>query len=107
MVAGWPAHVAKAPPFCPKGVAIELKREVVEGKGGKDGEGGRSAGHQSLADWPCLASTQYLFSSSISSYSSHAHSIDQKQSQFLSSFSKFLFIYFLDFIICNDEINML
>jgi hypothetical protein len=40
MVAGWPAHVAKAPPFCPKGVVVELKREIVEGKGGKEGEGG-------------------------------------------------------------------
>jgi hypothetical protein len=42
MVAGWPAHVAKAPPFYPKGVVVELKREIVEGKGGKEGEG----------DWP-------------------------------------------------------
>jgi hypothetical protein len=42
MVAGQPAHVAKAPPFYPKGVVVELKREIVEGKGGKEGEG----------DWP-------------------------------------------------------
>jgi hypothetical protein len=35
--------VAIAPPLCPKGVVVELKREVVEGKGGKDGEGGRLA----------------------------------------------------------------
>jgi hypothetical protein len=27
--------VAKAHPFCPKGVVVELKREIVEGKGGK------------------------------------------------------------------------
>jgi hypothetical protein len=26
MVAGWPVHVAKAHPFCPKGVVVELKR---------------------------------------------------------------------------------
>jgi hypothetical protein len=39
MVAGQPAHVAKAPPFYPKGVVVELKREIVEGKGGKEGEG--------------------------------------------------------------------
>jgi hypothetical protein len=32
MVAGRPAHVAKAPPFCPKGVVVELKRETVAGK---------------------------------------------------------------------------
>jgi hypothetical protein len=43
MVAGQPAYVAKAPPFYPKGVVVELKREIVEGKGGKEGEGGRSA----------------------------------------------------------------
>jgi hypothetical protein len=27
--------MAIAPPFCPKGVVVELKREIVEGKGGK------------------------------------------------------------------------
>jgi hypothetical protein len=27
-----PAHVVKAPPFCPKGVVVELKREIVRGK---------------------------------------------------------------------------
>jgi hypothetical protein len=32
--------VADAPPFCPKGVVLEVKREIVEGKGGKEGEGG-------------------------------------------------------------------
>jgi hypothetical protein len=40
MVVGRPAHVAKSPPFRPKGVVVELKREMVEGKGGKEGEGG-------------------------------------------------------------------
>jgi hypothetical protein len=43
MVARRPAHVAKAPLFCLKGVVVELKREIVEGKGGNEGEGGRSA----------------------------------------------------------------
>jgi hypothetical protein len=43
MVAKRAAHVAKAPPFCPNGVVVELNREIVEGKGGKEGEGGRSA----------------------------------------------------------------
>jgi hypothetical protein len=38
-VAGQPAHVAKAPPLSPKGVVVEL-REIMEGKGGKEGEGG-------------------------------------------------------------------
>jgi hypothetical protein len=40
MVAGQLAHVATTPPFCSKGVVIELKRKIVEGKGGKEGEGG-------------------------------------------------------------------
>jgi hypothetical protein len=35
------SHVAIAPPLCPKCVVVELKREIVEGKGGKEGEGGR------------------------------------------------------------------
>jgi hypothetical protein len=38
-----PAQVAIAPPLCPKGVLVELKREIVEGKGGKEGEGGGPA----------------------------------------------------------------
>jgi hypothetical protein len=41
MVAGQPAHVAKALPICPKGVVIELKSEIIKGKGGKEGECGR------------------------------------------------------------------
>jgi hypothetical protein len=41
MVAEWPAHVASAPKLRPKCVVVELKREIVEGKGGKEGEGGR------------------------------------------------------------------
>ncbi len=43
MAVGRPAHVAIAPLLCPKGVVVELKREIVEGKGGKEGEGGRPA----------------------------------------------------------------
>jgi hypothetical protein len=34
MVAGRPAHMAKAPPFYPKGVVVELKREIMEREGG-------------------------------------------------------------------------
>jgi hypothetical protein len=41
-VASWPAHVAIGPLLCPKGGVVELKGEIVEGKGGKTGEGGRS-----------------------------------------------------------------
>jgi hypothetical protein len=40
MVAWQPAHVAIAPLLCYKGLVVELKREIVEGKGGKEGEGG-------------------------------------------------------------------
>jgi hypothetical protein len=43
VVAGRPAHVASAPNLCAKGVVVDLKREIVEGKGGKEGEGGRPA----------------------------------------------------------------
>jgi hypothetical protein len=43
MVASRPAHVASAPKLCPKGVVVELKREIVEWKGGKEGEGGQPA----------------------------------------------------------------
>jgi hypothetical protein len=49
-VAGWPnmvasrlAHVAIAPLLCPKGVVVELKRMILEGKGRKDGEDGLPA----------------------------------------------------------------
>jgi hypothetical protein len=31
--------VAKAPPFCPKDAVVELKRDIVERKGGKEGDG--------------------------------------------------------------------
>jgi hypothetical protein len=40
MVARQPSHVASAPKLCPKGVVVELKREIVEGKGENEGEGG-------------------------------------------------------------------
>jgi hypothetical protein len=32
-VVGWPAHVAIAPPLCPKVMVVEVKRKVVEKKG--------------------------------------------------------------------------
>jgi hypothetical protein len=111
MVAGWLAHVARDPPFCPKGVVVELKREVVEGKGGKKGEGGPPAtnlwptGH----GWPPLNPNFHL--------SLHlaplmltplTKSIKNKQIPFIFFQSSFyLFFKFLDFILRNDEINML
>jgi hypothetical protein len=38
-----PVQVASAPKLYPKGVVVELKREIVEGKGGMEGAGGRPA----------------------------------------------------------------
>jgi hypothetical protein len=35
MVAGQPAHLATIPPLCPKGVVVEIKREIVERKGAR------------------------------------------------------------------------
>jgi hypothetical protein len=43
MVTGRLTHVASDPKLCPKGVVVELKREIVERKGGEVGEGGRLA----------------------------------------------------------------
>jgi hypothetical protein len=55
-VIGRSAHVAKAPPFYPKGVVVEQMKEIVEGKGGKEGEGGRPATNLWSTDyaWPPL-----------------------------------------------------
>jgi uncharacterized ion transporter superfamily protein YfcC len=65
-----------------------------------------------LVGWSQLASTRLPLSFFTTSCSSHAHSTDQKhqkQSKFPSSFSKVLFIYlflkFLDFMICNGALN--
>jgi hypothetical protein len=112
MVAGRPAHVAKAPPFYPKGVVVELQREIVEGKGGKEGEGGRSAtnlwptGHA----WPLLSRyfhpplhlVPLMLTPLTKSIKSKANSFHLFSKLFL-----FIFLKFLDFILCNDEINML
>jgi hypothetical protein len=47
-VAGRPAHVANAPPLCPKVMVVEVKRMVV----GKKGGNGRPA-----KLWPLLSLT--------------------------------------------------
>jgi hypothetical protein len=56
MVAGRLAHVVIAPLLCPKGVVVELKREIVEGKGRKEVEGGWPATNLWPTDhaWPPL-----------------------------------------------------
>jgi hypothetical protein len=56
MVARRPTHVAITPLLCPKGVVVELKRQIVEGKGRNELEGGRSATNLWLTEhaWPPL-----------------------------------------------------
>jgi hypothetical protein len=106
MVAGWPAHVAEAPPFCPKGVVVELKRE--RRKGGKEGDGGWPATNL----WP----TRYAWPPLNPYIHPQLHlapimltpltkSIKSKSNSF-HLFSKVLFIYFLnfsDFIVCKEK----
>jgi hypothetical protein len=50
--------VAIAPLLYPKGVVVELKRQIVEGKGRKAGEGGQPATNLWLTShaWPPLNS---------------------------------------------------
>jgi hypothetical protein len=99
MVAGRPAHVASAPKLCPKGVVVELKRERVEGKGEKMGEGGRPitnlwpTGHA----WPTLNPNIHppLYLAPIM-LTPLTKSIKSKSNSF-HPFSKFfLFIYFFE-----------
>jgi hypothetical protein len=113
MVAGWPAQVAIAPLLCPKCVVVELKRLIVEGKGGKEGEGGRPATILWLTEhsWPPLNLYFHpplhlppiLLTPLTKSIKSKPNSVHP--------FPKFyLFIIILkkiDFILCNDEVNML
>jgi hypothetical protein len=111
MVAERPAHVAKGPAFCPKGVVVELKREILEGKGGKKGEGGRPATNlwRTSRAWPPL---NLYFHSPLHlapiMLTPLIKSINSKENSF-NPFPKFfyLFLKFLDFILCNDEINMI
>jgi hypothetical protein len=112
MVAGWPAHVVSAPKLCPKGVVVELKREIVEGKGGKEGEGGRPATNlwPTSHAWPPLNSyfhhplhlAPIMLTPLTKSIKSKANSFHPFPKFFL-----FIFLKFLDFMLCNDEINML
>jgi hypothetical protein len=85
MVAGWPAHVAITPPLCLKGVLVELKREIMEGKGGKEGEGGPPLNpyfHPPLHLAPIMLT---LLTKSIKSKANCFH-----------PFSKFFFILFFE-----------
>jgi hypothetical protein len=83
---------------------VELKREIVEGKGGKEGEGGRPIGHAWPPLNPYLHPPLHLAPIMLTPLTKSIKNL----SKFFSSFSKVLFILkFLDFILCNDEINML
>jgi hypothetical protein len=105
------AHVVTAPPLCPKDLVVELKREIVEGKGGKKGEGGQSATNL----WP----TGHVWPP-LNPYFHHplhlapimltplTKNIKSKANSFHHFLKFFLFIFeFLDFILCKDEINKL
>jgi hypothetical protein len=96
MVPGRPAHVTIVPLLCPKVVVVELKIEIVEGKGGKEGEGGCPTtilwpiGHA----WPPLNPYFHppLHLAPIM-LTSLTKSIKRK-ANFFHLFSKVLFIYF-------------
>jgi hypothetical protein len=95
MVAKQPAHMAIAPPLCPKGVVVELKREIVEGKVGKEGEGGRLATLLWSTDhaWPPLSPCFHpLLHLAPIMLTPLTKSIKSK-AKLHSSFSKVLFIY--------------
>jgi hypothetical protein len=102
MVARQPAHVAIASPLCPKGVVVELKREIVEGKRGKEREGGWptinlwSTGHA----WPPLNPYFHppLHLSPIM-LTPLTKCIKSKTNSFHSFPKFFLYIYFLNFFI--------
>jgi hypothetical protein len=104
--------VDKAPPFCHKGVVVELKREIVQGKEGKEGEGGRPTTNLWLTGhaWPPLNPyfhpplhpVPLMLTPLTKSIKSKANSF-----HLFSKFFLFIYLKFLDFILCNDEINML
>jgi hypothetical protein len=109
-VADRPAHVASAPKLCPKGVVVELKREIVEGKGRRRWPAShhlRLIGHA----WPPLNPYFHppLHLAPIM-LTPLTKIIKSKANSFHPFPEFFLFIYFfkkIDFILCNDEINMM
>jgi hypothetical protein len=111
-VAGRPSHVASAPILCPKGVVVKLKKEIVEGKGGKEGEGVRPATNLWPPDhaWPPLNPyfhpplhlAPIMLTPLTKSIKSKANSIHP-----FTKFFFFIFLKILYFILCNDEINIL
>jgi hypothetical protein len=111
MVARQPSHVSIAPLLCPKGVVVELKREIVEGKGGKAGEGGWPAtnlwptGHIWPPLNPYFHPPLHLAPIMLTPLTKSIKSIAISFHPFPKFF---LFIFeILEFLLCNDEINML
>jgi hypothetical protein len=101
--------LAKSSPICPQGAVVEIKRKIVEGKEGKNGEGGRSAINVWLGGhiWPPLNSHFYssphlaplMLTPLTKSIKIKAKSLHLFQS------SIYFYLEFLDFMICNDAIN--
>jgi hypothetical protein len=112
-VARRPVHVAIAPLLCPKGVVVQLKRLIVDGKGRKGGEGGRPATNLWLTghSWPPLNPYFHppLHLAPIMLIPL-TKSIKSKENSFYPFLKFYLFIMFFEifgFILCNDEVNML
>jgi hypothetical protein len=91
--------VASSPKLCPKGVVVELKREIVEGKEGKEGEGGRpatnlwSTSHAWLPLNPYFHPPLHLAPIMLTPLTK---SIKSKSNSF-DPFLKFILFYFLNF----------
>jgi hypothetical protein len=98
MVANRLAHVAKALPFYPKGVVVELKREIVEDKGGKEGEGGRPATNLWPTNHACPPLNPYFHLAPVM-LTPLTESIKSKANSFHPFLKFFLFIYFFEFFI--------
>jgi hypothetical protein len=92
-------HVFGAPKLCTKGVVVELKREIVEGKGGKEGKGYSMLGLHSIPTFIL----HFIFLLSCSLHLPKASKVKQNPLILFQSY----FLKFLDFILCNDEINMM
>jgi hypothetical protein len=97
--------MAKAPPFYCKGVVVELKREIVQEKGRKEGEGDRLATNLWPTGHACPPLNRYfhppLHLAPIM-LTPLTESIKNKANSF-HLFSKFFLIIFEIFILCNDE----
>jgi hypothetical protein len=101
MVVGRPSHVASAPKLCPKGLVVELRREIVEGKGGKEGEGGRPTSHAWHPLNPYFHPLNPYFHALLHlapiMLTPLTKSIKSKANSFHPFPESFLFIYFFDF----------